>query len=273
MKRLPIHGRRALIALGLTAALAVPVAIFTGIGAAESTTAAQAQYAPTNSGNPTISGTAQEGQTLTASTGTWQSSSNVTYSWQWQRCNSSGAACTDIKGATSQTYAVAAADVGNTLRVVVTATNKDGSSKANSATTAVVTSKTTQGGTGGSTSSTVDVTAVSAPDRLIVDKVQFTPNPVRSLTTITAKFHVSDVTAGKNVSGALVYALGLPYSRVSNAPEVKTDASGWATITFQPTRFFPRQGYVTFFVRARKPGDNLLAGVSTRRLVQMTINR
>jgi hypothetical protein len=270
MKRLPIHGRRALVALGLTAALAVPVAIFTGIGAAESTTAAQAQYAPTNSGNPTISGTAQEGQTLTASTGTWQSSSNVTYAWQWQRCNSSGAACTDIKGATNQTYAVQSADVGNTLRVVVTATNKDGSSKANSATTAVVTSKTTQGG---STGSTVDVASVSAPDRLVVDKVQFTPNPVRSLTSITAKFHVTDVTAGKNVSGALVYAIGLPYSRVTNAPEVRTDNSGWATVTFQPSKFFPRKGYVTFFVRARKPGDNLLAGVSTRRLVQMTINR
>ncbi|HET8605409.1 MAG TPA: hypothetical protein VFL66_00110 [Gaiellaceae bacterium] len=270
MKRHAIRGRRALVAAGLTAALAVPVAIFTGMGAAASSTAAQAQYAPSNTGAPTISGTAQEGQKLTATTGTWSSSTDVKYAFQWQRCNSSGAACVDIASANSQSYTVAAADVGNKLRVIVTATNKDGSSRAQSATTAVVTSKTTQGT---STSTTVAVTDVNPPDRLVVDQVKFSPNPVPSRTTITARFHVKDVTAGKNVSGALVYAIGLPYSRVSSAPEVKTGTDGWATMTFQPAKFFPRHGYVTFFVRARKAGDDLLSGISTRRLVQITVNR
>jgi hypothetical protein len=270
MKRLPIPGRRALVALGLTAAFAVPLAVFSGMGSAASGTAAQAQYAPSNTAAPTISGTAQEGQKLTATTGTWSSSSNVTYAFQWQRCNSTGAACVDIAGATSQSYTVQAADVGNTLRVVVTATNKDGSAKAQSSPTAVVTSKSTQGTT---TAATVSVTAVNPPDRLVVDRVQFTPNPVRTMGAITARFHVKDVTAGKNVSDALVYAIGLPYSRVSTAPEVKTDGNGWATMTFQPAQLFPRKGYITFFVRARKPGDDVLAGVSTRRLVQITVNR
>jgi hypothetical protein len=269
MKRLPIPGRRALVALGLTAAFAVPLAVFSGMGSAASGTAAQAQYAPSNTAAPTISGTAQEGQKLTATTGTWSSSTDVKYAFQWQRCNSTGAACVDIAGATSQSYTVQAADVGNTLRAVVTATNKDGSSKAQSSPTAVVTSKSTQGTT---TAATVSVTAVNPPDRLVVDRVQFTPNPVRTMGAITARFHVKDVTAGKNVSDALVYAIGLPYSRVSTAPEVKTDGNGWATMTFQPAQLFPRKGYITFFVRARKPGDDVLAGVSTRRLVQVSIS-
>lgn len=270
MERLPIRGRRALLAAGLTAALAVPVAIFTGIGAAESSTSTQAQYAPSNTSAPTISGTAQEGQKLTATTGTWSSSAAVTYTFQWQRCNASGSACVDIAGATSQDYVVATADVGNTLRVVVTATNTDGSGKANSAPTAVVTSKTTQGTTSGTS---VSVTDIAPPDRLVVDKVQFTPSPVRTVTPITARFHVTDVQAGKNVSDALVYAIGLPYSRVTTPAEVKTGTDGWATMTFQPDKLFPRNGYITFFVRARKAGDDPLAGISTRRLVQITINR
>ena len=44
-------------------------------------------------------------------------------------------------------------------------------------------------------------------------------------------------------------------------------------MTFNPAKFFPRNGYVTVFVRARKPGDDPLAGVSTRRLVQFTVSR
>lgn len=267
MKRLHSRGRLA-VALMVSATLAVPAAIFVTGGIAQSTTAAQAQYAPSNTGAPTISGTAQEGQTLTANTGTWSSSSNVTYSYQWQRCNSSGAACVDVSGATSQQYAVVAADVGNKLRVVVTATNTDGSSRANSATTGTVTSKSTQGGAG----STVAVTSVVPPDRLVVDQVKFTPSTVRAREPITARFHVAD-TRDRSVQDALVYAIGLPYSRVTQPGEVKTGSDGWATMTFQPDTLFPRKGYITFFVRARKSGDDLLAGISTRRLVQLTINR
>ena len=277
MRRLPTRGRRLLAAAGLTAALAVPVAVFATMGTAASSTAAQSQYAPTNTGAPAISGTAQEGATLTASTGSWTSSSNVKYAYQWQRCNATGSACIDISGATAQTYVVQTADVKNTLRVVVTATNSDGASKANSAATAVVTAKTAQSSatpsaikeSNGRTS--VSTSDISLPDRLVVDQVQFTPNPVRTLTTITAKFHVTDANHGYDVRDALVYAIGLPYSRVSQPAEIKTGTDGWATMTFSPAQFFPRKGYITFFVRARKAGDDLLAGVSTRRLVQVTI--
>ena len=88
---------------------------------------------------------------------------------------------------------------------------------------------------------------------------------------VTARFHVSD-SRGFSIQGALVYALGLPYGWVRNAPEVATDSSGWATVTLQPTVKMPLSpGALVVFVRARKPGENLLTGVSTRRLVQTAI--
>jgi hypothetical protein len=262
--------RRLLAASGITLAFLATVAIFATMGTAQSSTASQAQYAPSNTAAPSVSGTAQEGQTLTASTGTWNSSSSTTYAYQWQRCNSTGAACSDISGANNQTYTVSSADVGNRVRVVVTARNSDGSSSAQSATTNVVTAKSAQGT---NTAAVVSVSNVSLPDRLVIDDVKFQPNPVRTATTITARFHVKETQNGKSVSDALVYAIGLPYSRVTVPGEVKTDSTGWATVTFNPAKYFPRKGYVTVFIRAPKPGDNALAGVSTRRLVQFTINR
>jgi hypothetical protein len=269
--------KRVLTAAGLTTALIATVAVFASMGTAQSSSAAQAQYAPSNTGAPTISGTPQEGQTLTATTGSWTSSSNTTYAYQWQRCNATGAACANIVGATAQTYLVATADVGNTLRVVVTATNADGSSSAPSSPTAVMTARTatttTATQTPQGTATSVSAAAVAPPARLVIDQVKFTPSPVRQAGPIVARFHVQETQASRSVSDALVYAIALPYSRVSVPGEVKTDAQGWATMTFQPAKLFPRNGYLTFFVRARKAGDDPLAGVSSRRLVQLSIRR
>jgi hypothetical protein len=93
---------------------------------------------PINTVKPTISGTPQEGQQLTAADGNWDGTQPITFTRQWQRCDASGAACADVAGATASTYAVTSADVGATLRVVVTATNSAGSATAASAATAVV---------------------------------------------------------------------------------------------------------------------------------------
>jgi hypothetical protein len=97
-----------------------------------------ADGAPVATSPPTISGVAQAGQTLTASSGTWSGTQPISHAYQWQRCSSSGSGCGSVTGETAQTYDVAAADVGSTLRVVVTATNSAGSGSAASTPTAVV---------------------------------------------------------------------------------------------------------------------------------------
>lgn len=92
--------------------------------------------APTSS--PTVSGVAQNGQTLSASPGVWSGTEPIVYAYHWERCDLSGAACSPIVGATSSTYAISSADVGATLTVVVTASNSGGSMSASSAATPVV---------------------------------------------------------------------------------------------------------------------------------------
>ena len=90
--------------------------------------------APVNTTLPTISGTAQQGDTLTASQGSW-SNSPTSYAYQWQDCNSSSGSCSNITSATSSSYTVAVADEDHTIVVVVTATNAGGPASATSTAT------------------------------------------------------------------------------------------------------------------------------------------
>ncbi|HKB92864.1 MAG TPA: hypothetical protein VKC62_01335 [Gaiellaceae bacterium] len=224
--------------------------------------------APSNTRLPSVSGTPQQGATLKVNDGTWTGTAPIRFDYTWQRCDANGNNCsTFIAHAGTTSYTLGSIDVGHRIRVEVQATNSVGSSYVYSAPTAVVAPpKSTQSAT------TVAVKDVSLPDRLVIDQVHFTPNPVMSRNSeIQARFHVSD-TKGLSVQGALVFALGLPYGWTYNAPEQATDANGWVTLVIRPTRNMPlRRGDLVMFVRARKPGDSLLAGVSTRRLVQVGI--
>ncbi|HVW88300.1 MAG TPA: hypothetical protein VHC01_02440, partial [Gaiellaceae bacterium] len=112
---------------------------------------------------------------------------------------------------------------------------------------------------------------VALPNRLVIDQTKYSANPIRSRTTpTTMQIHVSD-SHSNSVSGALVFVQGLPYSRINNIAEVSTNSTGWATVNLVPGKFFPRKGYVVMFVRARVSGQDALGGVSTRRLVQVTV--
>ena len=94
--------------------------------------------APANTAAPVISGSAQQGQTLAATTGTW-TNSPTSYTYQWQDCNSSGTGCVNIAGPTPQwTYTITSSDTGYTIAVVVTATNSAGSASQASAPTGLV---------------------------------------------------------------------------------------------------------------------------------------
>ena len=104
--------------------------------------------------------------------------------------------------------------------------------------------------------------------RLVVDSVRFTPNPIRTRGPISVSFHVVD-TRGFVVRDALVFVRSTPLV-TSTPPETGTRQDGWVTFQVLPRKSFPLNGKaVQFFVRARKQGDNLLAGISTRRLVQV----
>jgi hypothetical protein len=224
--------------------------------------------APTNTRLPSLDGALRQGSTLTVDRGRWSGTRPIRFDYTWQRCDQSGNNCITFiahnSGATSYTLGVA--DVGHTMKIEVTAYNAHGTGYVYSRPTGVVAAPTPP-------ATTMAVANVSLPDRLVIDKVSFSPDPVTSRSTpIVATFHVSD-TKGLSVQGALVYAIGLPYGWTYNAPEQPTGPNGWATITITPTRNMPlgRGHALVLFVRARKPGDNLLAGVSTRRLVQENI--
>jgi hypothetical protein len=226
---------------------------------------------PAATSPPVISGLARQGQTLTAAVGTWTNVTSFTYSWR--RCDANGNNCDGF--ASGPAVRLGVNEVGHRIRVVVAGTNQNGTSKSTSAPTAVVITAAPVGPAGavklptGETS--LPVTAIVPPQRLVISRVQFIPAVLRGRQAFTGRFRVTD-TRGFVVRGALLYAIGLPYGWVRNTPEVVTGTDGWATLTLLPTVLMPRHhASVVFFLRARKPGDALLAGVSTRRLVQIRI--
>lgn len=226
--------------------------------------------APANTKLPSLSGSLQQGSTLTASVGKWSGSSPIAYDYTWQRCDSGGNNCSTFITHDPQAthYTLGTADVGHRMRVEVQAKNAYGSSYVYTAVTSAVQGPKAPPPPRGST---IPVASVSLPDRLVINGVSFTPSTLRSRRPVLAHFHVADL-HGLSVQGALVYVLGLPYSWTGRVPEEVTAANGWVTLEIRPSRAMPlKRGALVLFVRARKPGDSLLAGVSTRRLVQVSI--
>lgn len=104
---------------------------------------ARAQTAPKNTGQPTISGLAVQGSTLTTSNGSWSGTAPITFQYRWLRCDTSGGGvngvnCATISGETRKSYVLTGADVGHRIRSRVIATNKDGTASFNSNATNVV---------------------------------------------------------------------------------------------------------------------------------------
>lgn len=75
------------------------------------------------------------------------------------------------------------------------------------------------------------------------------------------------------VRDVLVKVTGLPYASAHSRVEVRTDQTGWASVTVMPTQSLPlgQRNALVMFARARVEGQPLLAGSSTRRLVQILI--
>jgi len=99
-----------------------------------------APVAPSSVTAPALSGTTRSGFRLTGSAGTWVGTAPLTLAYSWERCDRRGASCV-ATGVTTPSYALGTADVGSTLRVVVTATNAAGSAASTSTTSGAVSSK------------------------------------------------------------------------------------------------------------------------------------
>lgn len=82
------------------------------------------QAGPVNTVAPEITGTAEVGQTLSCSTGTWDGTGTITYAYQWRR------GAVPISGATGASYVQQTADVGPGVTCLVTATDDEGSRSA-----------------------------------------------------------------------------------------------------------------------------------------------
>ncbi len=224
---------------------------------------------PTNTKEPSISGTAKVGSTLQANRGEWAGEQPITYSYVWLRCNAQGDNCSEIQGANDTAYEVRDADTGRTIRVRVSARNDRGTTSAISNQTGVV---------GGGTPPPPATGAIeagslqAAGDHMSVAQVRFSPNPVRSRTApITARVQVT-ARGGRPVSGARVFMRATP--RVVEGQTQITGGDGWVTITLVPNKTFPqpRNGFnVQFFLKAYRTGDPPLGGVAGYRLVQVPL--
>jgi hypothetical protein len=157
------------------------------------------------------------GQTLTASRGTW-SNSPTSYAVAWQRCDAAGRNCAAV-GASGMTYGVTTADVGGTMRVVVTASNDGGSAVAASPVTSVVPSP---------------ATATGWPD---TTPPAFTPNRVATtpseFSSIMGSLKAGDVVEVKpmTLSGEIVFG-----QKLSAPADIHFDAGVYFTGTAAGTK-------------------------------------
>ncbi len=97
---------------------------------------------------PVVTGTMKVGELLVANPGTWATLPGSAYTSaqmpttkvQWLRCNTHGARCKAIAGATKVTYRSTNKDLKQRLKLEVIATNRNGSSSARSSPSASIVS-------------------------------------------------------------------------------------------------------------------------------------
>jgi hypothetical protein len=239
---------------------------------------ARTQASPRPIAYPTVSGDPKQGHVLHGDRGRWQGHP-TDFNVYWQRCGRDGHGCGEIGDtAGAYDYRLTAQDVGATLRFRVGAANGGARTWTSSAQTPIVVAGAqapAPAPTGcPAPSNPEQVTSISPPARLVVDGVQSDPTPVPGNTqSLVLRFHVGS-TCGGSVQGALVYATVTPYFEFTTPPEQATGADGWVEFRLDRLSGFPvnaRQTRLLVFVRARKSGESLLAGISTRRLVSVPV--
>ena len=127
--------------VGVAAIVALAGGLFAAWAADSS---AATTVAPSNIGEPSVTGTTRVGQVLRTTRGTWTGTTPISYAFRWYRCDGRGAPdasdCQRISNATNNTYTLRQGDAGFRIRSQVVATNADGTARATSNPTSVVTS-------------------------------------------------------------------------------------------------------------------------------------
>jgi len=187
--------------------------------------------APVNSSVPVVSGAAQVGQVLSASTGSW-SGSPSSYAYRWDRYSSAGGSRASIAGATASTYTLVGGDVGATIRVAVTASNSGGSATASSAQTAVVSGAVAAPATFGK------AVVGGRSDTMAADRKRVNAYSVSSSVSVSklSIYLQPTGTSGQQVLRGVVYADsgGTPGALVGVSNELSfasTQAAGWYDLT------------------------------------------
>jgi len=123
---------------------------------------------------------------------------------------------------------------------------------------------------------TAPIADISPPARTQIAAFDVLSGPVNEHTdSFTMKVRVGS-TCSVNIKGASVYVTAVPYNQFSIPAEELTGDDGTATLVFRRDANFPassEQQQLTLFIRATKPGEDPLAGVSTRRLVAVNFEK
>lgn len=222
---------------------------------------AAASTKPTPKTPPKISGLAEVGVTLTATRGTW-TGTPTSFHFQWLRCDTTGAACAAIAGATGKSYTPTTTDIGHTLRVRVIARNSSGSATATSAATGVVPPSGCPPGSG-----VIPIAQLTPPARLDIAEASIKRAVTRSTQSIQLRLLVT--ACGRAVQGASVFATAVPYNQFA-VGQGTTGAVGTVVLTEARRSGFPasqHQRLLAVFVRAWKQGEPVTAGVASSRVV------
>jgi len=117
---------------------------------------------------------------------------------------------------------------------------------------------------------TAPIADLAPPARLQIAAFDVLSGPINEHSqTFTLKVRIGS-TCSVNIKGASVYVTAVPYNQFSIPAEELTGDDGTAILVFHRDANFPasdQQQQLTLFIRATKPGEDPLAGVSTRRLV------
>jgi len=117
------------------------------------------------------------------------------------------------------------------------------------------------------------ISELAPPARLQIVAFDVLSGPINEQSqTFTLKVRIGS-TCSRDIKGASVYVTAVPYNQFSIPEEELTGDGGTATLVFRRDANFPasdQQQQLTLFIRATKPGEDPLAGVSTRRLVAVS---